>query len=156
VSGQGLTHLRQAGVDVSVGVEAAAIEAQLAPYLKHRRTGRPLVVPVCYAFDGRTCVTAIDAKPKRVAPRALRRVRNIADNPQVSLVVDRYDEDWSQLRWVIVQGRADILGEGPERATAVDLLRAKFPQYRAMGLDRDITIVIRISPERTTYWSWKS
>ena len=71
-------------------------------------------------------------------------------------MVDRYDEDWSQLRWVIVQGRADILGEGPERATAVDLLRAKYPQYRAMGLDRDIAIVIRISPERTTYWSWKS
>jgi hypothetical protein len=71
----------------------------------------------------------------------------------VSLVVDRYDEDWSQLRWVIVQGRADILGEGPERATAVDLLREKYPQYRAMGLDRDTAIVIRISPERTTYWS---
>jgi len=35
-------------------------------------------------------------------------------------------------------------------------LRAKYPQYRAMGLDRDIAIVIRISPERTTYWSWKS
>jgi PPOX class probable F420-dependent enzyme len=117
------------------------------------REGQPLVVPVCYVFDGHACFSAIDAKPKRVAPRALRRVRNIADNPRVSLVVDRYDEDWSQLRWVIVQGRADILSEGAERATAVDLLRAKYPQYRAMGLDRDAAIVIRISPERTTYWS---
>ena len=120
------------------------------------RAGQPLVVPVCYVFDGHACFSAIDAKPKRVAPRALRRVRNIADNPQVSLVVDRYGEDWSQLRWVIVQGRADILGEGPERALAVDLLRAKYPQYRAMGLDRDTAIVIRISPERTTFWSWRS
>ncbi|PYM90979.1 MAG: TIGR03668 family PPOX class F420-dependent oxidoreductase [Candidatus Rokuibacteriota bacterium] len=120
------------------------------------REGQPLVVPVCYVFDGRACFSAIDAKPKRVAPRALRRVRNIADNPRVSLVVDRYDEDWSQLCWVIVQGRADILGEGPERALAVDLLRAKYPQYRAMGLDRDTAIVIRISPERTTFWSWRS
>ena len=120
------------------------------------RAGQPLVVPVCYVFDGRACFSAIDAKPKRVAPRALRRVRNIADNPRVSLVVDRYDEDWSQLCWVIVQGRADILGEGPERALAVDLLRAKYPQYRAMGLDRDTAIVIRISPERTTFWSWRS
>jgi len=118
------------------------------------REGQPLVVPVCYVFDGRACFSAIDAKPKRVAPRGLRRVRNIADNPRVSLVVDRYDEDWSQLCWVIVQGRADILSDGPERATAVDLLRAKYPQYRAMGLDRDTTIVIRISPERTTFWSW--
>ena len=119
------------------------------------REGQPLVVPVCYVFDGRVCFSPIDAKPKRVAPRALRRVRNITDNPQVSLVVDRYDEDWSQLRWVIVQGRAEILSEGPERAQAVDLLRAKYAQYRAMGLDRDTAIVIRISPERTTYWSWK-
>ncbi|PYN10476.1 MAG: TIGR03668 family PPOX class F420-dependent oxidoreductase, partial [Candidatus Rokuibacteriota bacterium] len=54
------------------------------------RAGQPLVVPVCYVFDGHACFSAIDAKPKRVAPRALRRVRNIADNPQVSLVVDRY------------------------------------------------------------------
>ena len=118
------------------------------------RAGQPLVVPVCYVFDGRACFSAIDAKPKRVAPRALRRVRNIADNPRVSLVVDRYDEDWSQLCWVIVQGRADVLAEGHERAVAVDLLRAKYPQYRAMGLDRETAIVIRISPERTTYWSW--
>ncbi len=118
------------------------------------RAGQPLVVPVCYVFDGRACFSAIDAKPKRVAPRALRRVRNIADNPRVSLVVDRYDEDWSQLCWVIVQGRADVLAEGHERAVAVDLLRAKYPQYRAMGLDRETAIVIRISPERTTFWSW--
>src|SRR5207253_2203615 len=81
------------------------------------RAGRPLVVPVCYAFDGHACFSAIDAKPKRVAARALRRVRNIEQNPQVSLVVDRYDEDWARLCWVIVEGRADLLTEGPVRAT---------------------------------------
>jgi len=118
------------------------------------RAGQPLVVPVCYVFDGRACFSAIDAKPKRVAAGTLRRVRNIAENPRVSLAVDRYDEEWSRLCWVIVQGRADILTDGPERAVAVDLLRAKYPQYRAMGLDRDTTIVIRISPERTLFWSW--
>jgi len=145
---------------VSAELSAAAAEllreSRVARLGTADREGQPLVVPVCYVFDGRACFSAIDAKPKRVAPRALRRVRNIADNPRVSLVVDRYDEDWSQLCWVIVQGRADILGEGPERALAVDLLRAKYPQYRAMGLDRDTAIVIRISPERTTFWSWRS
>jgi len=143
-------------VSAALPPAAAALlrESRVARLGTADREGQPLVVPVCYVFDGRACFSAIDAKPKRVAPRGLRRVRNIADNPRVSLVVDRYDEDWSQLCWVIVQGRADILSDGPERATAVDLLRAKYPQYRAMGLDRDTTIVIRISPERTTFWSW--
>ena len=118
------------------------------------RAGQPLVVPVCYVFDGRVCFSAIDAKPKRVPGGELRRVRNIAENPRVSLVVDRYDEEWSRLCWVIVQGRADILSDGSERAGAVDLLRVKYAQYRAMGLDRNTATVIRIWPERTMFWSW--
>ena len=69
--------------------------------------GRPLVVPVCYAADSARIYSAVDAKPK--ATRNLRRLRNIADNPQVSLVVDVWDEDWSRLAWVIVEGRADVL-----------------------------------------------
>ncbi len=119
-------------------------------------TGQPLVVPVCYVFDGRVCFSALDAKPKRLAPSRLRRVRNIAENPRVSLTVDRYDEDWSQLCWVIVQGRADILTEGSERAGAVDLLLSKYAQYRVMGLDREGATVIRISPERTLHWRWEN
>lgn len=116
--------------------------------------GQPLVVPVCYVFDGRACFSAIDAKPKRIPPGGLRRMRNIAANPRVSLVVDRYEEDWTRLSWVIVQGRADVLTDGPERAAAVDLLRDKYAQYRALGLDRDTATVIRILPERTMSWRW--
>jgi PPOX class probable F420-dependent enzyme len=113
-------------------------------------------VPVCYAFDGRACFSAIDAKPKRLEARQLRRIRNIAENPRVSLTVDRYDEEWSHLCWVIVQGRADVLTEGPERAGAVDLLLAKYAQYRVMGLDREAATVIRIAPEKALYWRWES
>ena len=120
------------------------------------RAGQPLVIPVCYAFDGRACFSAIDAKPKRVGTLQLRRIRNIAENPRVSLTVDRYDEEWSRLCWVIVQGRADILTEGPERAGAVDLLQVKYAQYRAMGLDRETATVIRIAPEKALYWRWDS
>ena len=118
------------------------------------RAGQPLVVPVCYVYDGRACFSAIDAKPKRVADRRLRRLRNIAENPRVSLTVDRYDEDWSRLCWVIVEGRADVLTEGAERADAVDLLVSKYAQYRAMGLDRDSATVIKVSAERTLFWKW--
>ena len=114
--------------------------------------GRPLVVPVCYVFDGRACFSALDAKPKRVEAGALRRVRNIAANPRVSLVVDRWDEDWSKLLWVIVEGRAELLMAGAERAAAVDLLREKYAQYRALGLDREAAPVIRITPARALAW----
>ena len=114
--------------------------------------GQPLVVPVCYVFDGRACFSALDAKPKRVAATALRRVRNIAANPRVSLVVDRWDEDWSKLLWVIVEGRAELLMAGAERAAAVDLLREKYAQYRALGLDREAAPVIRITPARALAW----
>ena len=118
------------------------------------RAGRPLVVPVCYAFDGRACFSAIDPKPKRAPDRALRRVRNIEANPRVSLLVDHYDEEWSRLAWVIVEGRADLLTQGPDRAAAVDLLVAKYAQYRSLGLDRDTATVIRITPERTLCWRY--
>jgi PPOX class probable F420-dependent enzyme len=112
--------------------------------------GRPLVVPVCYAFDGHRLFSAVDAKPKQT--RNLRRLRNIADNPQVSLVVDVWDEDWSRLCWVIVEGRAAVLSGGADFAAAIDLLVAKYPQYRALSLDRTQGAVIAVTPERVLAW----
>lgn len=115
--------------------------------------GQPLVVPVCYTFDGQHCYSAIDAKPKRKPGDQLTRVRNIRDNPRVCLVVDHYDEDWSRLRYVILQGRAELLTGGPELGRAVDLLLDKYPQYRTMGLDRESGLIIKITPERVVHWS---
>ena len=114
--------------------------------------GQPLVVPVCYAFDGTRCYSAIDAKPKRT--RALRRLANIAANPRVSLCVDHYDEDWQALRWVIVEGRAALLDPGAESARAVELLTAKYPQYRTLRLDAATTATIAITPERILAWRY--
>lgn len=55
VGGRGVAALREAGIEVTVGVEAAAVEAQLAPYLHHRRHGRPYVVcKLAATLDGRT------------------------------------------------------------------------------------------------------
>ncbi len=113
-------------------------------------SGQPLVVPVCYVFDGARCYSAIDAKPKRT--RELRRLKNIAANPHVSLVVDVWDEDWSKLCWVIVEGRAEVLTGGDDFARAVDALVAKYPQYRAMALDRTTGAVVRVGASRVLAW----
>jgi PPOX class probable F420-dependent enzyme len=114
--------------------------------------GRPLVVPICYAFDGDALYSAIDSKPKRAPSRGLRRIRNIEENPRVSLVVDDYDEDWTRLRYVIVDGRATLLTGGGTFTRAIDLLRAKYPQYHSLGLDRTAGLVIAIAPERVVTW----
>jgi PPOX class probable F420-dependent enzyme len=116
--------------------------------------GQPLVVPVCYAMAEGLLYSAIDAKPKRGTGRSLRRIRNIEENPRVSLVVDEYDEDWRHLRYVIVEGRASLHTGGAEFGRAVDLLHSKYPQYRALGLDRTGGWVIAIAPARVVAWRY--
>jgi len=110
----------------------------------------PHVVPVCFAVAGGTLFITIDEKPKRMSGRALKRLRNIAENPAVAVVVDRYDEDWTRLGWVMLRGRAEILAEGTEHDTAQALLRSRYPQLEAMRIARLAVIAVRI--ERTTSW----
>jgi len=116
--------------------------------------GRPYVVPVCFALigdDEPSIVSVLDEKPKRVADRNLRRVRNIQANPGVALVVDRYDEDWTKLAFVQVRGNALILSPGEDgHAGAIAALRAKYPQYRAMAIEQ--RPVIAISNLTATSW----
>jgi PPOX class probable F420-dependent enzyme len=119
-------------------------------------SGQPLVVPICYAFDGQRLFSAIDAKPKRQPSRELARVRNIRENPKVSVAIDHYEEDWSRLRYVVIQGLADLLTGGRDFAKAVDLLVAKYPQYRAMGLSRERGTMIRITPQKVLQWQYAS
>ena len=115
--------------------------------------GRPLVVPFCYAFDGSAIFSAVDAKPKKAAAGQLKRIRNIGENPAVCVVIDEYDEDWRKLRHVIIHGEAEVLTAGADYRRGVDLLLAKYPQYRAMGLDRDSGMMIKVTPGRVTDWS---
>jgi len=115
--------------------------------------GQPHVIPVCYVFDGEAIYSVLDAKPKSTPLRQLRRVRNILANPQVSLVVDHYEEDWSRLRYVLVSGEAGLLQEGEEWARAIATLRDKYPQYQAMDLDE--SPVIKIIPSRFIPWSFQ-
>jgi coenzyme F420-0:L-glutamate ligase/coenzyme F420-1:gamma-L-glutamate ligase len=114
-------------------------------------SGMPHVVPVCYALDRDAIHVVLDEKPKRVEPRALKRVRNILKNPNAALVVDRYDDqNWSQLGWIMLRGRAEIVEPGPERAVAIALLRSRYSQYRSMNLEECPMITLRI--ERVADW----
>jgi PPOX class probable F420-dependent enzyme len=125
-------------------------EARVGRLATADAAGHPLVVPVCFVFDGEAVYSAVDDKPKRT--RELRRLRNIAENPHVSMVADHWDEEWSRLCWVIVEGAADVLTEGPDFARAIDGLRAKYEQYRAMDLRRDRGAVVRVRPRRILAW----
>lgn len=113
------------------------------------RRAMPHVMPVCFAVAEGNVYITIDQKPKG-DPRALKRVRNIAENPAAAIVVDRWDEDWSRLGWVMLRGAAEILSEGAEHDRAQALLRARYPQYLAMELAPLPVIAIRIA--RVTSW----
>jgi PPOX class probable F420-dependent enzyme len=105
--------------------------------------GVPHVIPVCFCLlDGSIYIT-VDEKPKRT-DRPLKRIRNILQNPAVALTADHWDEDWSRLGWVMVQGRAEILDGGAEHDAAQAALRARYRQYRSMDLAPLPVIAIRI------------
>jgi coenzyme F420-0:L-glutamate ligase / coenzyme F420-1:gamma-L-glutamate ligase len=112
--------------------------------------GQPHVVPICFVFDGKHFYSPIDEKPKRNAPQKLKRLKNIRENSRVSLVIDRYDEDWTKLGYVLVFGTARILSRGEKHRKAVTLLRRKYPQYRSMAIHQRPIIVIK--PTRATSW----
>jgi PPOX class probable F420-dependent enzyme len=113
------------------------------------RDGAPHVVPVCYAVARDTLYVTVDEKPKR-RDVPLKRVRNILGNPQAAFVADHYDEDWRRLGWVMLRGAAEILETGAEHDRAQELLRARYPQYRAMNLAELPVIALRIA--RATSW----
>ena len=118
-------------------------------------SGQPTVVPICYVFDGKRFYSAIDEKPKSVSWGRLKRLKNIEANPRVSLVIDDYSEDWTQLGYVLVRGLAEAIEPGgryaSEHARAVDLLRGKYPQYHTMAIDR--RLIIRIEVTGVKHWS---
>ena len=91
--------------------------------------GRPHLVPLCFALDGEVLYSAVDDKPKR--SKRLQRVENIRNRPRVAVIVDQYDEDWTRLWWVRLDGTARVLDTGSEREHALALLRSKYQQYRA-------------------------
>ena len=109
--------------------------------------GVPHLVPVVFAVDQDLIYTAVDAKPKTT--QRLRRLANIKANPQVSLIVDHYAEDWTQLWWVRADGVATVHSGDQAMHTGYRLLRAKYPQYQSVSLNGP---VIAVAVRRWSSW----
>lgn len=105
---------------------------------------RPHVVPICYAVTEAALYFTIDEKPKRTGAGKLKRLANLEANPYAAVVVDRYDEDWSRLGWVMIRGQAEILISGPEHDFAQVLLRARYSQLEAMRIEHLPVVAVRI------------
>ncbi len=140
----------------------AQLPADQAELLTHAPVGRlatadangvPHVIPVCYALMDGLIYSVLDQKPKRATLTRLRRVRNILVNPQVSLVVDHYEENWERLWYILISGHAELLEEGAERPAAIQILREKYAQYRAMDIDPNP--VIKITPSHVVSWGFQ-
>lgn len=132
--------------------EAAFVLAQrVARLATTDADGHPHLVPVCYAFDGARFYTPLDEKPKRVDDSKLRRVLNIEARHEAALLIDQYDDDWSRLGYVLVTGRADLIGpEDAAHEQALRLLRERYVQYRTMALETRRVIVI--TPHNVVSW----
>ncbi|MFJ4650055.1 TIGR03668 family PPOX class F420-dependent oxidoreductase [Nocardia sp. NPDC088792] len=113
--------------------------------------GAPHIVPVTFALsvESGEIVIAVDHKPKSTTD--LRRLRNIEATGRVSILADEYDEDWTRLWWVRIDGAARVLAPGPACARPIALLAAKYPQYRGNAPEGP---VIRIEVDSVRGWSY--
>jgi PPOX class probable F420-dependent enzyme len=139
---------RWTGVTLSAAVRAFIAEARVGRLATVNGRGRPSVVPICFALlDGPEpiVVSVLDDKPKRVGDQELARVRNLRQNPVCSLVIDHYEEDWTNLVFTQINGPARIVDSGDDpHAGALAALQVKYPQYRVMDLNHRPVIVIEI------------
>lgn len=109
----------------------------------------PHVIPICFILYNEAIYSVVDEKPK--SGRRLLRLRNIDATGQAALVVDRYDEDWTRLAFVLVRGSArTITADDPAYRLALVALRDKYPQYRSMALEDSEMVVL--TPDRWTAW----
>ena len=128
-------------------------------FIQYHRVGRlatadaagvPHVIPVCFVCAENNIYITVDEKPKTLTPKTLKRLRNIAENTNVAIVVDKYDEDWSRLAWVLLRGHAEILATGNEHNLAQELLRGRYPQMLEMTLKSLPVIAVRLT--KVTSW----
>jgi PPOX class probable F420-dependent enzyme len=126
---------------------ALFLSAAVARLATVRPDGSPHLVPVCFALAGETIYTAVDHKPKSTADLA--RLRHIASDPRVALLADRYEDDWSRLWWVRVDGDATVVSSPHERERALAALAAAYPQYADRPPEGP---VIAVLPRRYSGW----
>ena len=114
--------------------------------------GVPHVIPICYVRRSTRIYSVIDDKPKR-SRTGLKRLRNIAVNPAVAVIFDRYHPDWSKLAYVLVRGVASQVESRPTFSDALRRLREKYPAYRRMDLAFESHPMLCVQIERVRYWS---
>ncbi|MDP9071599.1 MAG: TIGR03668 family PPOX class F420-dependent oxidoreductase [Actinomycetota bacterium] len=123
-------------------------QARVARLATVRPEGHPHVVPITFALDGDTIVTAIDQKPKTTT--SLQRLRNIEAHPVASVVIDHYEEDWSRLWWVRADGTARLVSVGAPRERAIERLVEKYAPYRERPPGGPVIVV---AVDRWASWS---
>lgn len=111
----------------------------------------PHVIPICYAVVDECFYFVVDEKPKRTR-RGLKRLRNIAENAKVAIVIDEYADDWSRLAYLLVNGDAAIVDDRSEFARALAALRARYVPYRDMELRFESHPLVRITPTKVHFW----
>jgi PPOX class probable F420-dependent enzyme len=134
----------------SVNARRRLAGARVARLATTGEDGKPHIVPVVFALDGDTLYFAVDGKPKQT--KNLKRLRNIAANPAVSVLVDHYEGDWTSLWWVRVDGTARVVADEGQARRARDLLVSKYEQYRSA---RPEGPVVEVRIDRITEWSFK-
>jgi PPOX class probable F420-dependent enzyme len=123
-------------------------QARVARLATVTGAGAPHLVPVTFVVSADLIFTAVDAKPKSTT--ALRRLDNIRRDPRVALLADHYADDWAGLWWVRADGTAVVLDSPADQAQPIDMLAARYPQYRQV---RPVGPVIRIQVTRWSGWS---
>ena len=124
------------------------VDARVARLATLRADGRPHLVPICFALDGDALYSAVDEKPKR--SHGLLRLENIRRRPDVAVLVDDYEDDWTRLWWVRMDGTATVHEHGPEYQRGLELLTVKYEQYRSESPTGPV-IAVRID----TWRGWK-
>lgn len=114
---------------------------------------KPHLVPVVFVFDGNHFFIPVDEKRKKTKPEKLRRIKNIQGNPNVALLIDEYNEDWSRLAFVMIQGTASVVKSRPQAdiqlKQALKELTTKYTQYQKIGTGE---MCIIIKPEKVASW----
>ena len=108
-------------------------------------------MPICFVLIDDNLYTVVDDKPK-AAGRTIKRLRNIAENPLAAVVIDRYDEDWEELEYVLVRGEASLVEDGVQYLRVRAALRKKYAPYRSMPLAIATHPMIEIRPTSIHYW----
>lgn len=124
--------------------------ARVAHLATIARQGEPHLVPVCFAFVASHFYIPVDEKPKRGG--TLARIRNIQRDPRATLLIDRYEDDWTQLAWLRFDCLAHVVDSGGQRPDVVEALELRYPQYLRMSLGE--RPLVELVPQRYVSWRW--